>query len=145
MERRELLKALAATTVAAVTTKAVAAGHETHPHGSSQKFGNLIAASADCVQTGEVCLAHCIKLLGEGEQPMAACARSVNELLVVCTALQKLAGQGSPNTPAFARVAEKVCADCEAECRKHEHHHAECKACADACAACVTECRALAA
>jgi len=38
-----------------------------------------------------------------------------------------------------------VCEACEKECRKHEMKHAECKACADSCAACLKECQKIAA
>lgn len=143
MERREMLKTVAAATLAAMSGSAVAGEHDHHNHKAPKKFSALIASSADCVQTGEACLAHCLVLLGQGEKEMAACAQSVNELLAVCAALQKLAGQNSKNTAKFAKLAADVCADCEKECRKHEKKHAECKACADSCAACVKECKAV--
>lgn len=146
MERRDLLKTVAAAAVAAISTAALAEEHDhQHHHEAAMKFAGLAASSGDCLQTGEVCMAHCLVLLSQGEKEMAACARSVNELLAVCSALQKLANQESKNTPRFARLAADVCADCEKECRKHEKKHAECKACADSCAACLKECQKLAA
>ena len=118
MERRDILKSAGVVALAAMAG-AASADHDEH--------------------------AHCLVLLGKGDKEMAACAQSVNQLLAVCAALQKLAGQDSRYTPGFARLAAEVCADCEKECRKHENKHAECKACADSCAACVLECRTLAA
>jgi Cys-rich four helix bundle protein (predicted Tat secretion target) len=146
MERREVLKTVAATVAAAMSGAALAGEHDHHDHaGMAQRNAGLIAASADCLKTGEACLAHCIYLLGNGDKTMAACAQSVNELLASCNALMKLAGQDSRYVPAFAKVAAEVCSNCEKECRKHADHHAECKACAESCAACLKECKKVAA
>lgn len=150
MERREALKTVAATLATALSGAALAAGDHDHPHdhapaGMAKRNAALIATSADCLKTGEACLAHCLYLLGNGDKSVAACAQSVNELLASCTALMKLAGQDSRFVPAFAKVTAEVCASCEKECRKHADHHEECKACAESCAACLKECRKLAA
>lgn len=144
MERREMLKTVLATAASAMSAVAMAANHDHHAHGApgvAQRNAGLIAASADCLKTGEACLAHCLYLLGNGDTSIAACAQSVNELLASCTALMKLAGQDSKFVPALAKVAGEICASCEKECRKHADHHPECKACADSCAACVKECK----
>jgi Cys-rich four helix bundle protein (predicted Tat secretion target) len=103
MERREVLKTVAATIAGAISGAALAAEHD-HQH----DHAGLIAASGDCLKTGEACLAHCLYLLGNGDKTMAACAQSVNELLASCTALMKLAGQDSRYVPAFAKVAAEV-------------------------------------
>ncbi len=148
MERREALKAVAATLAATMSGAALAAANHDHSHdhgGAAKRNAAIIAARADCLKTGEACLAHCLYLLGNGDKSMAACAQSVNELLATCTALMKLAGQDSRFVPAFAKLAADVCASCEKECRKHADHHEECKACAESCATCVKECRKLAA
>lgn len=145
MERRDMLKTVAAAVAGAISASALAAGEHDHAHhdhaGASKRNAALIAASADCLKTGEACLAHCIYLLGNGDKAMAACAQSVNELLASCNALMKLAGQDSKYVPALAKVAAEICANCEKECRKHEKHHEECKACAESCAACLKECK----
>ena len=75
----------------------------------------------------------------------AACAQSVNQLLAICDALQKVAIQQGSALKDLARLAAKTCDECEKACRKHADKHAECKACADACADCVKECKAVAA
>lgn len=148
MERRELLKTAAAAVAGAISASALAADHD-HAHhdhaGANKRNAALIAASGDCLKTGEACLAHCIYLLGNGDKTMAACAQSVNELLASCNALMKLAGQDSKYVPALAKVAAEICANCEKECRKHEKHHEECRACAESCAACLKECKKVAA
>jgi Cys-rich four helix bundle protein (predicted Tat secretion target) len=68
-----------------------------------------------------------------------------DELVTICTALQKLAIHDSPNTLRFAKLAADACADCEKQCRKFQTKHAQCKACADACAGCIKECQKLSA
>ncbi len=145
MERREALKTAGTLLAGALSTAAWAAEHQHHHHGGGPKYAGLIAATADCGKAGEVCLAHCLVLLGDGDKEMAACSKSVNQMLAICGALGKLAAQESKYTAAMAKVAADVCADCEKECRKHDKKHAECKACGDACAACLKECKKLAA
>ncbi|MEY8689737.1 MAG: four-helix bundle copper-binding protein [Leptothrix sp. (in: b-proteobacteria)] len=150
MNRRNLIQGsvLAATAWAALSAHAAAdmAGHANHNMaGPSSALLNLAAATGDCVVRGEACLSHCLMLLGMGQNDMAPCATSVNQLLAACTALQKLALQDSPHTARMAAVVGQICADCEKECRKHEGKHEQCKACAVACAECVKACKQVAA
>jgi len=145
MNRRELLQSAAALTVAAATISVSAAEDHNHhhDHGGGSKYLPLLNAASDCVAKGEVCIAHCLELLGEGNKSMAACAQSVNQMLALCGALRTLAAQQSTHTVSLAKVALAVCTDCEKECRKHENEHAECKACADSCAECISQCKAV--
>jgi|LauGreDrversion4_2_1035121.scaffolds.fasta_scaffold356714_2 Cys-rich four helix bundle protein (predicted Tat secretion target) len=115
-------------------------GH--HHHGGSA-FSAVMISSGICVEKGQVCLSHCIMLMGEGDKAMAACAKSVSQLLAVCTSLQQLAAQESPYIRDMARIAARVCKDCEAECKKHADKHAACKDCLEACADCRKECEKL--
>lgn len=147
MDRRELMKSGLALSLAAAGTAMAQADkpkgehdhHEHHAHGGG-KYAALVNTSADCGHIGEVCLAHCLVLLREGEKELAACAASVNQLLAACDALMKLAAGNSKYVPKMAALTETVCLDCEKECRRHEQKHQECKDCADACAACAKEC-----
>lgn len=146
MERRDMLKTVAAAVAGAISSSAMAADHDHHhDHGGPMRNAGLVGSTADCLKAGEACLAHCIYLLGNGEKEMAACAQSVNEMMAVCAALMKLASQDSKWVPAMAKLAADTCANCEKECRKHEKKHPECKACAEACAACLKECKQLSA
>ncbi len=104
----------------------------------------LVDAASDCVSKGQVCLSHCHEMLANGDKSMAACAKSVSELLAVCGALLALAAQGAPSLPKLAAVAFDVCTRCEAECLKHAQHP-PCKDCADACVACAAQCKKVAA
>lgn len=142
MERREMLKTVGALAMAGMAAQAQAADHD-HHHNHGGKFDALIASTGSCIATGESCLAHCLTLLGQGDKVMADCAKSVNQMLAMCTALQKLAAQDAPATKALAKVTLDVCIDCEKACKKHADKHAECKACAEACADCIKQCKAI--
>lgn len=147
MDRRELLMGAAALAVAATTGRAFAAehNHSAHDHHTmSSRNDKLIAAAADCVAKANICLQHCLDLLGQGDQSMAACAKSSSQVAAVCAALQQLASADSKHLPKLARAAMDVCKECEQECKKTEKHP-ECKACKEACAACYEECKKVAA
>ncbi len=146
MQRREMIGTAAGLAAAVFAAKASAQAqqdHSHHMHHHGSPYAGLVASSGECIATGEACLAHCHVLLADGDKAMAECAQSVNQLLAVCTALQKLAAQQSKFTKAYAKLTLDVCTECEKSCRKHEKKHAECKACADACAKCAKECKAL--
>lgn len=147
MDRREAMTTVGALTLAALSTAAMAEdhNHDHHGHGSATKFQPLISSAADCLAKGESCLAHCLVLLGDGDKAMAECAKSVNQMLAVCGALEKLAAQGSHWVGAMAKVALDVCTECGRACKKHADKHAECKACMDACAECAKQCKAFSA
>jgi Cys-rich four helix bundle protein (predicted Tat secretion target) len=148
MQRRALMTAAAAAATAAFGAQAqtkpkpkAADAHAHHHHGGGGKYDAIMQSAAHCVMTGEVCLAHCHVVLADGEKEMAECAKSVSELVAVCTALRALAAQESPRLPALAKAAIDTCLACEKECRKHEKKHSQCKDCADACKACADDCR----
>lgn len=143
MDRREMLGSMGALAMAAVAAQASAADHDHHHHHGAKNQA-LVDSASDCVKTGEACINHCLDLLAQGDKEMATCAKSVNEMLAVCAALQRLATTDSKFLPKYAKLAGEVCDACEKECRKHEKKHAECKACADSCAVCLKECKKIA-
>ncbi len=149
MNRRELLLGAAAMAAAATAGKAFAAEHNhdhmnmVHDH-HSPRTDTLIAAAADCALKANLWVQHCIGLMGQGEQDMAACAQTSSQAAALCTALQQLASADSKHLPQLAKVVMDVCKECEEECRKTERHP-ECKACKEACVACYKECQAIAA
>jgi|HubBroStandDraft_1064217.scaffolds.fasta_scaffold67594_4 Cys-rich four helix bundle protein (predicted Tat secretion target) len=145
MNRRELVEAFAAAGLI-VTTGARAADpptteHEHHDHSAMGKYGDLVLATSRCVNSGETCIAHCLTLLGEGEKELAACAKTVQDVVASCTALRQLAAANSPHVAKLAGVVGDICSDCETECRKHEKKHSVCHECAEACAQCVRQCQ----
>jgi Cys-rich four helix bundle protein (predicted Tat secretion target) len=99
---------------------------------------SLGGAAGNCITQGEVCVNHCLTLLSTGDTSLGACAKSANQMLAVCTALQGLANQDSKHLPALAKVALVACQECADECKKHEVHTA-CKNCRDACLATIAE------
>jgi Cys-rich four helix bundle protein (predicted Tat secretion target) len=149
MNRRELLEVLAVAGLAAATTAPAAdtamPEHAHHDHAAMGKYGDLVAATSHCVNKGETCLAHCIALLGDGEKELAACAKTVEDIIASCTALRQMAAANSPHVAKLAGVVADICSDCETECRKHEKKHRVCHDCAEACAQCAKECQKAAA
>ena len=144
MNRREALLSGAAIAAAAVVGRAQAAEMQHHNHAAMANTA-LVSAAADCIQKGQVCLNHCLYLLGQGDKEMAACAKSVNEMLALCSALQSVANQESATLPRLAAIAMEVCNQCEEECKKHADKHDACKACGESCNACAKECKKIAA
>lgn len=107
------------------------------------KTSALGQAALGCMEAGEVCLEHCLAMFRAGDTTLGECASAVADMLPVCQALSRLAASGSQRLAAYAAVCQQVCEDCEAACRKHESHHAQCKACAEACAKVIAACKAL--
>lgn len=154
MDRRNLLQsgiaisaAMLASVAGAAEKKSKPVSHQHHHtdeaaqcHEMMGGFDELIRATSRCIPTADICLAHCLELLGEGDKAMAACARSVVETRAICDALRVLASQKSKATHQVAAIAADLCKACEAECRNHAQHHTQCKDCADACADCVKVC-----
>ncbi len=105
----------------------------------------LLDATLECVKAGEACLDHCVRSLSTGDKSMAECAGTVRAMLPLCHAVADLTRLNSTHLKALAAVCAKICRDCEAACKKHQNHHAECKACMESCGVCATECEKLAA
>ena len=150
MNRRSFVGSAAAVSLAALSTAAIAA--EEHQHGdhaaakaAPNPYDAARLAAAHCLSAGQVCLDHCIRQLSKGDTSMAQCAKSVNQMLALCGALQSLAAQNSALTPALAKVCAKACKECADACKEHAAHHAECKACHESCLACIKECEKIAA
>jgi hypothetical protein len=55
-------------------------------------------------------------------------------MLPICKAFSYQVAANSPYVKTLSVVCRQACKDCEAECRKHEDKHVECKECAEACA-----------
>ena len=151
MNRRQFISGSAAVSLAVAA--AVAQAHPGHDHGAHDHQHGAAAnpyeaarkAAGHCVSAGQACLAHCIDLLSRGDTSMKDCAAAANQMLALCGALQNLAAQRSPLTPALAKVCAEACKQCAAACKKHAAHHAECKACYESCTNCARACEKIAA
>ncbi len=141
MNRRELLgkSTVALGAIAAATASTVAPV----AFASNKKATSLIDAASDCIAVSEECLTHCFDELGKGDKSMVECAETVRETLAACRGLVTLAAADSKHLKEFAAVCAKICRDCEAACKKHENHHAICKRCMEACAACAKACESI--
>jgi Cys-rich four helix bundle protein (predicted Tat secretion target) len=95
--------------------------------------------------TGRDCLELCIRVLSAGDKMMAECAGTVRQMIPLCDAVAELGRIDGSQLKAVAAACAKACRECEASCRKHADHHAECKACAVSCSACAAECEKFAA
>lgn len=144
MNRREALKTTAAgavllSSVALAADKAVEAAPAVKPSGLAA-HKDVYEAALECVRAGTECLDHCIRSLQAGDTMLAECTSTVRAMLPLCRATAELALQDSKHLKALAAVCAKACRDCEAACKKHAGHHAECKACMDSCAKCAAAC-----
>lgn len=120
------------------------AGHEGHGdqhagHATGSAAAALVTTSSACLSAGNVCLAHCLRLLSDGDKSMAACGSAVTEMLPVCEMMGTLAATGSKHLATAAKLCHDVCTSCAEACKPHVGHHAECKACFEACQASVAE------
>jgi Cys-rich four helix bundle protein (predicted Tat secretion target) len=142
MDRREALTKTGLIALAGLSAAGDLGAQQTpHVHTSTHKA--LADAAGTCVAAGQACVHHCLELLGTGHPEMAACAKSVTQMLTLCDALQDLANQDSKYLVKLAGVSMEACQDCEEECKKHADKHDVCKHCAEACAVTYRECKQL--
>ncbi len=144
MNRRDALK----TTAVAASALSLAALAADAPKAAPKPSGlaankEVYEAALDCVRTATECLDHCVRSLSTGDKMMAECAGTVRAMLPLCEALADLALLDSKHLKALAAVCAKACRDCEAACKKHAGHHAECKACMESCQRCAAACEKL--
>ena len=144
--RRAVLVGAAALATAAAARVALAADEGAHAghagHGDpkyteavrNKKHRKLAAAAHECVETGQLCISHCMETFVAGDTTMADCAFAVQQMMPVCAATAELAAYDSKHLRPLLQACIGVCEDCEKACREHEEHQPECKACADACA-----------
>lgn len=132
ISRREMLLGMSAVAGMAYagSVSAAAKGHDHSKH--STQLTDVMDAVNNCTDKGRRCIAHCMVSFTEGDTELAECASKVQEMMAVCGGFAYLVASNSSYVKDYARVCEKVCADCAKECRKHEKH-IECEACANAC------------
>jgi len=79
----------------------------------------------------------CIEHLAAGNPEMAECARTVRDVLALCEASKVLIGARSPFTKEQLVLCRNACEACRKACEEHAPHHAECRACGQACVAAI--------
>jgi len=135
ISRRDVLLGLGAVaTTFAVSGNVMAAmpGHDHSKHSAQQPA--VLDAVNICTDKGTRCISHCLVAWNEGDLELAACARKVNEMNVICDGFSKLLAANSSHVKDYAKICKSVCKECAKECRKHDKHH-ECRECAEACEA----------
>jgi Cys-rich four helix bundle protein (predicted Tat secretion target) len=154
MDRREFMLAGASVIAATAATPAFAQAHDQGQGAagggkktaqSTAKNRALVDAAADCAKAGDVCLEHCFTLLRNGDKSIAKCSATVAQMIPMCRALEALAIQDATELKAHAATCAKVCRECEAACKVHASHHAQCKRCMETCQHCAAACDKVAA
>jgi len=98
----------------------------------------FVKAAFHCIETGELCVAHCSKELAEGNAEMAKCNVSVQSMMAVCSAAARLVALGSSQAKKAVELCASACKECAESCEEHKAHfghgmHLECKSCGEAC------------
>lgn len=139
--RRTLLKGILATSAVVASGTAFSAQDHSHHHHPMTKINKaLVNIANECAQHGDECIDHCIELFKSGDTSVARCAETVNEMIVMCRALAKMATYQSEQLVAVAKICIDVCQVCAEECGKHSKHP-QCKACEESCLECIKECK----
>ena len=113
-----------------------AVADHSHHHGHDGHISPdhaVLDAASECVQKGQLCVAHCLVLLGQGDTTMVECAQAVSDMLAINQAVAALAAAASRHLKAQLAVAREVCERCKVACDAHADKHATCRDCAEAC------------
>lgn len=109
------------------------AHHARMPAGDGPRHAALAEAFADCAAAAQACAHHCQTQLATGDSMLGECLKTVLDTDAVATAVARLARYDSAWAPVLAKQAIAVLDVCIEACRPHVGHHAECRACSDAC------------
>lgn len=153
MQRRDFTLGLFAAAATASTlayaakdkpTKVAAANpHEGHHGTDVGRYAGLVQAFAICGAAATECVAHCQKLLAEGDKMMGECLKTSLACDALCPTVARLARLDSDQAPAIAKAAMPAMQACIEACKPHIEHHAFCKVCYEACGAAMAAARAV--
>ena len=136
--RRNVL--LGASAVAGLSMAGSVIGGESHKHHHAKNPNlSIVDTSLACMKTGQACLSHCMSEFKQGNNKMADCASTVQEMLAMCSVMSQMVGFESTHVKKVASACIDVCDSCIKECDKHATDHESCKVCRDACKDCVKE------
>lgn len=133
--------------------RAAAQAAATHDHAAMmaaqgaakpRRYDDLVEPFQACSKAVAECISHCQTLLAAGDRSLGRCLRTALDCDVVCNAALRAALINSNYTPALARTAAAAMDVCVKACKPHVEHHAECKACHDACLAAIDAAKKLA-
>ena len=115
--------------------------HHPMPAGDGPRHAALAAAFGDCAAAAQACAIHCQRQLATGDKMLGECLKTVLDTDAVATAVARLARYDSAWAPVMAKQAIAVLDVCIEACRPHVGHHAECRACSDACKRAIAKAR----
>ena len=124
MNRRDIIKT-AAVGAGLATSQAFAA--------KATEKKALVRLLQDCGYASQVCIQHCNAELSKGNKSLAECSVSVLETNRLVETFLHLVTLQSTFQEDMAPVLYKALAKCSKACKKHAHHHMECKNCMDSC------------
>ncbi len=130
-ERRNLLIGAGAVIGMAAAGPALA-GHEHHHH-EMMKSKPVLEAALHCMNSSQLCLAHCLEQFKAGDTSMAECAQAVQESASMCGAFYQLQALNSSHIKKVAAACLAVCETCEKTCDEFADQHEVCKDCRDSC------------
>ncbi|MEQ1666432.1 MAG: Csp1 family four helix bundle copper storage protein [Bdellovibrionales bacterium] len=148
MERRDFIKMGIMTSAAGAISSQFVGSNVAHAAKTTNLPLTLEAALAHCLQTGNLCVAHCMNELALGNKEMGDCNKTVHDMLATCEAMLKLTSYKSDLAKSLAKICAQSCDTCAEACKKHQAHwshgmHLVCKECYDACLECSKLCKAL--
>jgi Cys-rich four helix bundle protein (predicted Tat secretion target) len=142
MERRKALHvstvAMGAAAIAASLNSKQAIAEE--KGGTKKETKNKNANTdllAECINSCEVCIAHCQYLLSKGDTSLSDCLKKCLEVIPLCEATKTLSNYKSKLTSSTAKICMEACKACAQSCKPHIGHHEECKQCFESCQKCI--------
>src|SRR5258706_14973283 len=81
----------------------------------------LLDAALACLNTGNVCMEHCIRQLGAGDTSLKECIKTVSVMLPMCETLARLAALDAPRLKEFAKGFGDRCVEWGKECFERAH------------------------
>ncbi len=158
LERRSfILTAASAVAAAAVFPRGIFAAGTGNGSGATgptysspealKALSEINQATSDCMKKGQACADHCKKELSEGHTLFEKCYSSIQAMMALCGATNKLAEIKSTRTAQILDLCISALETCRDACLEHKAHfahgmHLECRDCAEACSNCITHCKA---
>lgn len=99
-------------------------------------YSELVESLENCVAACHNCAASCLE--EENVYSMRECIKLDLDCADVCHMALKLLARDSSHAVSVVKLCMGICAECAAECEKHEHDH--CQQCAKACRRCEDQC-----
>jgi len=112
--------------------------HKGHSMGKNP-LSKAMMASIHCKMAAEICLGHCLEMMGKGDKSLSPCAQSARDVIAACDSFLSLASNGSKFIKKQAKLCAEICDSCAEECKKHANKHESCKECLDSCLLCSKE------